>query len=174
MTLGVGWGSASTVLAQQTQGPWFEPSTAIRQVWCYMTEILALWRWRQEDHKFKVTLSYIASLKLAWPMYGSISKNFFKLIKFSDGYFWIENWKTNSPEICLGFGDFVFLLLIGPRGSGTLGKLPLSNTLLEILEIVMSSKTTFLGLRCSSVIWHVLGTQGLPPPNTHRKGKFTL
>jgi hypothetical protein len=45
------------------------------------TIIPALRMWRQEDHKFKVIVSYIMGLRLAWDAWDSLSKS--KILKDS-------------------------------------------------------------------------------------------
>lgn len=38
------------------------------------TKILVLQRWRQEDHEFKVILSYVVSWRLTWATREPVSK----------------------------------------------------------------------------------------------------
>lgn len=53
------------------------------------TKILVLKRWRQEDHEFKVILSYIVSWRLTWATREPVSKTTTKAkqpIKSGCGY----------------------------------------------------------------------------------------
>lgn len=50
----------------QNQGIGLRMQHYINQAWWCTHIILALGRWRQQDHKFKVVLGYIPSLRMAW------------------------------------------------------------------------------------------------------------